>query len=224
MLNPQSVCERIGHRGAPRERPENTLDGFLVALERGADAVELDVHVTRDGQVVVHHDPTVGDLPLAQATWDQLQSRRGPPIPRLSDVLDAIGDRALVYIELKGVGAEEAAVRVARERGRRYAMHSFDHAAIQRLAQSAPSVARGVLLDRGTPNPPGALRRAVQLTRPRDAWPHWSLVTPELMHEARTLGVRVLVWTVNTADIAMRMLDLGVDGICTDDVRFLANL
>jgi glycerophosphoryl diester phosphodiesterase len=224
MLNAQSVCERIGHRGAPRERPENTLDGFLLAIERGADAVELDVHMSNDRQVVVHHDDTIDGIPIADIGWSDLETDAAAHVPRLDDVLEAIGDTAAVYIELKGRGIERGVIDVARKHGRRYAMHSFDHAAIERVAELAPDIPRGVLLDKGTANAPGALRRAVQQTRARDAWPHWSLVTEDFIAEARTLGVRVLVWTVNSPDVATRLLDLGVDGICTDDVRILANL
>jgi glycerophosphoryl diester phosphodiesterase len=99
--------ERVAHRGSPKERTENTLPGFLLAIDHGADAVELDVHATKDGEVVVHHDEAVQRMVIAQSAWRDLSRidlGDGDRIPRLRDVLEAIGDRAAVYIELKGRG------------------------------------------------------------------------------------------------------------------------
>src|ERR1043166_2112659 len=140
--------ERIGHRGAPREVTENTLEGFLRALERGADAVELDVHKTGDGVVVVHPDPDVATTPRTHApitslSWEEVSRCRlsaGLHIPTLAAVLDGVGDSAMVYIELKGEGVGEAAVATAQAHGRRYAFHSFDHEAIRRLAARFPAI------------------------------------------------------------------------------------
>lgn len=219
--------ERVAHRGAARERVENTLPAFLLALERGADAVELDVHVTSDGTVVVHHDDVVQGHVIAGTTWRALTGLDlggGAAIPTLQDVLNAIGDRATVYIELKGKHIENAVIDVARRYGHRFALHSFDHDAIARVAERAPDVARGVLLDKGTANPVELMRRAVERMKPRDVWPHWSLVNQKFMRAAEELHTRVIPWTVNSLESASALLGLGVDGICTDDVRLLANL
>lgn len=227
MLKAPGAFERVAHRGSPRERRENTLPGFLLAIEHGADAVELDVHITADATVVVHHDESVQSRLIAQASWTELSELdlgAGARMPTLSAVLDAIGDRATVYIELKGRNVAEGAIGVARERGHRFAVHSFDHDAIALAAEKAPGVARGILLDRDVKNPAGALRTAFQRTRPRDVWPHWTLVDGRFMDVAAQLGVRVIPWTVNDAKTAVRLLELEVAGICTDDVRLLANL
>ena len=219
--------ERIGHRGLPREVPENTLDGFLSALDHGADAVELDVHATRDGVVVVHHDFDVGGIAIADSAWSELRRARparGGRIPSLDDVLRAIGDRATVYVELKGRGIETRVAEVTRESGKRYAFHSFDHEAIRRCAATLPDVPRGVLIDRNEPQPLDVLRRAVRESAPRDVWPHFTLVDERFMDEARAHGLRVICWTVNSAEEAARLLALGVVGLCTDDVRMLAHL
>src|SRR2546423_1536380 len=110
MPAPSARFERIAHRGAPRELRENTLPGFLLAIERGADAVELDVHVTRDDRVVVHHDATVGRLVIAHASWDELRRvdlADGARVPLLEDVLDSVADRATVYVEMKAASGED---------------------------------------------------------------------------------------------------------------------
>jgi glycerophosphoryl diester phosphodiesterase len=227
MANAPIRPERIAHRGASRERRENTLPAFELALQRGADAIELDVHATSDGVVVVHHDPAVAGLAIASATWPVLAKivlAGGAGIPRLKDVLTTVGGRATVYIELKGVGCEARAIAVAREFGQRYAVHSFEHAAIERAAATAPDVPRGVLIDRGTPHAAKTLAEIVRRLKPRDVWPHHSLVDAEFAEAATALGLRVIPWTVNEPDNARRLAALGVAGICTDDVRLLANL
>lgn len=219
--------ERVAHRGSPRERVENTLPGFILALEHGADAIELDVHATADGVIVVHHDDVVQDRRIAESSWPDLSILDlggGARIPALQDVLVAVGDRASMYIELKGRAVEAATVAVARQHGGRYAVHSFDHDAIARVAEAAPDVARGVLIERGVDNPVGMMRTVVQRVHPRDVWPHWSLVDARFMDAAAQLGVRVIPWTVNSRQAASRLAEWGVAGVCTDDVRLLVNL
>lgn len=217
----------MAHRGSPRERVENTLAGFLLALDHGADALELDVHATADGVVVVHHDDEIHGHLIAKSAWQDVAAfdvGGGARIPRLTDVLQAVGDRAQVYIELKGYRIEDLVVAVAREHGRRFALHSFDHAAMARVAAAAPDIPRGVLLDRDIPRPLEQFRAAVERAGARDVWPHWTLVDAELARLARALGTRLIAWTVNSEDIARDLLTHGVDGICTDDVGLLANL
>ena len=219
--------ERIAHRGSPRERTENTLPGFLLALDHGADAVELDVHSSADGVVVVHHDPDLGGQPISTQPWSRLRDAElpgGAELPRLADVLAAIGSRAFTYVELKGPGIEDAVAAVIAESRAPCAVHSFDHAAIARSARAHPHVPRGILLDRGTPQPAMALARALPATRPRDVWPHFSLVDERFMDAARAHELRVIPWTVNAPEIASRLVALGVAGICTDDVRLLSRL
>jgi glycerophosphoryl diester phosphodiesterase len=219
--------QRIAHRGASAERLENTLSAFKLAMDRGADAVELDVHLTKDGVVVVHHDPEVGGWPIRTTSWADLADvalEDDERIPRLEDVLKAVGDRLEVYIELKGEGVGDAAIEVARRNCRRYAVHSFDHSAVERVMASAPDVPRGVLLDRGTVSPMKTLEAACRRVKVRDVWPHHSLVDSAFMNAARKLEVRVIVWTVNLRDEAQRLVKLGVAGLCADDVRVLDDL
>jgi glycerophosphoryl diester phosphodiesterase len=221
---PTPGIERVAHRGAPRERLENTLPGFLLALERGADALELDVHVTRDGEVVVHHDYDIRGHVIASSAWSDLSALdlgHGSTMPRLVDVLDAVGARAMMYIELKGVHIEHSVIDVARSHGHRFALHSFDPDAVARVALEAPDIARGILIDRETPHADAEMRRLVTRLQPRDVWPHWSLVDESLMRAARELGVRIIAWTVNSSESARELAALGVNGLCTDDMRVL---
>ena len=215
--------ELIGHRGAPTQLRENTLDGFLLAIDQGADGLELDVHATSDEEVVVYHDYELQGTPIADLLWAEVKELQ-PDIPRLDDLLDEIADAATAYIEIKGAGIESLVIEVARAHGKRFAMHSFDHKAMIRVAQLASGIPRGVLIDAGTTNPIQAMRRAAGDTGARDVWPHWSLVGVDMMRAAKELELRVIPWTVNSAQSARHLASLGVAGICTDDVRILANL
>jgi glycerophosphoryl diester phosphodiesterase len=222
--------ELIGHRGAPRERPENTLASFLRALDLGADAVELDVHATRDGVVVVHHDfvpravSTVASLqgrPIAELTAAELDSFRvsGEPIPTLTDVLQAIGTRATVYVEIKGRDIEErvvATIAGASSSGR-VPVHSFDHRAVVRARSIEPSLIGGILLVSYLVEPERALRAAGA----RDYWQEWSMIDEELVAAVHAREGRVIAWTVNEAETARRLASIGVDGICTDVLQVI---
>lgn len=229
MLTPPAprAVERIGHRGSPRERTENTLESFLLALDHGADGLELDVHVTRDGRVVVHHDFDVSGRAIAATDWDDLKAielKGGSGIPLLEDVLAAVGSRGSLYVELKGRGIEAHVAEVMRGNGHRCAFHSFDHEAIARCARTYADIPRGILIDRDEQRPLEVLAAGAGAAHPRDVWPHWSLVDAKFMDAAAALGLRVIPWTVNDRAVAARLLALGVAGVCTDDVRLLDEL
>jgi glycerophosphoryl diester phosphodiesterase len=225
--HPSGRVERVAHRGCPRERVENTIPAFLLAVDRGADTIELDAHLSLDGEVVVHHDEAVYDRVIADTTWAQISAidiGGGARIPKLADVLDAVGSAAVVYIELKGRDIEREVIAVARARGQRYAMHSFDLAMMERVGRVAPEVTRGMLIERGTSDPAAVMRMWTPRIRPRDVWPHHSLVNADFMRTALQLDLRVIPWTVNDTEMAARFLVLGVAGMCTDDLSVLAKL
>ena len=216
--------ERIGHRGAPRRYLENTLPAFLEAIRLGADAIELDVHVTADGLPVVHHDPVlsarVTPSNLVRKAISSITSGEvasidlggASRIPTLADVLAAVRGRT-AYVEVKA-GDIQAVADVIDASGTTCAVHSFDHDAIEAAKRLAPHIPRGVLFDEW-PASPGAI---VQRTAARDVWPKNSLVTSGRIEELHGLGCRVIVWTVNDAGRMRELADWGVDGICSDDL------
>ena len=115
----------IGHRGASGLEPENTLASFRRALELGADGVECDIHLSRDGQAMVIHDPTlqrttngngaVAEMDLAQLR--RLDAGHGERIPTLEELLELIRGRGQVFCELKGKGSAAPAAKVVAEHG-----------------------------------------------------------------------------------------------------------
>lgn len=218
--------EVIGHRGAPREFRENTLPSLLRALELGADAIELDVHATREGVVVVHHDAaldTTAALPaalrgaaIADVDWTALSAvdlGGGARVPRLADVLDAVGDRGTVYIEIKGTGIERAVVECLRAAPRTpVAVHAFDHRVTRAVHALAPSVPVGVLLASYLLDPVAVMRA----TGARDWWQRWEQIDERLVALVHGAGGRVVAWTANDLAACGRMAAMGVDALCGD--------
>lgn len=218
--------ELIGHRGAPRERPENTLASFARALELGADAIELDVHATREGVVVVHHDPSVrviatdGStrlLRIAAATLNEIGRAAGDAsakIPTLREVLDLVGGRATVYVEIKGTAIEEQVVSCVREYPTPCSVHAFDHRVARRVHALAPEIPVGLLLSSYLLDPARALRDAGA----RDLWQQWDLIDEPLVADVHRFGGRVIAWTVNDAAAGRTLAGWGVDALCTDAI------
>lgn len=222
--------ERVAHRGASREFPENTLPAFERALERGADAIELDVHATADGVVVVHHDPCFGETVdgagrgrrLDSVGWGELQGIELTPgitVPSLAQVLDLVGARGTVYVELKAAAIEEVVIETVRNATARCQLHSFHHDDIARAARLAPDIPRGLLFDRR----PRDVGRAMREVGAVSLWPDWRIVDRALVDDAHAAGGRVIAWTVNTRATAAHLLDLGVDALCSDDVRLFGD-
>jgi glycerophosphoryl diester phosphodiesterase len=216
----------IGHRGAPRERPENTLPSFLRALELQADGIELDVHCTKDRVVVVHHDavpratPPSGRLAgrrIDELTFDELQgfSVRGLAlISTLEESLAVIRGRADVFVELKGAAVECETMAVIRDSPapERCAVHSFDHAQVARARAIAPEIRGGILVDRPLPDLVALMAGAEAL----DLWATPELVDAALVARVHDVGGRVIAWTVNRPEQALALATMGVDGLCTD--------
>jgi glycerophosphoryl diester phosphodiesterase len=216
----------VAHRGASRVRVENTLAAFAIALDQGADAIELDVHATADGVVVVHHDP----IPLAMDVEGRPERRaiaslryvelstmrvRGEPIPTLRDTLALVAGRAFVYVEIKGTGIEQQVADAIRASRAGCAVHSFDHSAITRIATIAPELPRGLLFEEGDT---ASMIDEMRARGARDLWPHASLINAQLIDRAHRAGLRVIAWTVNDPVVAAHFASEGVDALCTDDV------
>lgn len=228
--SPIAVPEIIAHRGASRQRRENTLAAFARALELGADAIELDVHATADGVVVVHHDALLGaDAgPLAGRAIASLvaadvqggDTSADARVPSLGEVLALVNARAAVYVEIKGADIERQVVdTIARspERGVRCAVHSFDHRVARRAREMSArlplgEIPAGILLV-SRPIDPVSLMRAAGA---RDLWQHWELLDADLVSAVHAAGGRVVAWTVNDPAAAAAFAAMGVDGVCTD--------
>lgn len=217
----------IGHRGAAGLEPENTLRSFRRAAAEGADAVELDLRLTRDKHLVVMHDATVnrttnGSGSVAQMTLNdlkQLDAGVGERVPTFEQVLEVTD--LPIYAELKVVGAAGPLTAFIRHRklAEQVIPISFQPEALFQIRQSLPRLPVGLVLSGPLSDPITALRVGAALVSPEAVH-----LNAALVESCRREGLRVTTWTVNEPEEMRRVLKLGVDGIVTDRPDLLASL
>lgn len=228
----------VAHRGGARLWAENSLPAFRGALALGADFLELDVHLSKDGEVVVIHDPTLertttGQGAVADRTWAELSAltlagTAGERIPRLRQVLDLLGPATsglLLEIKVRADGApyagiEERVVRLLAESGMRdrAVVMAFEWSTLERVRALEPALRRTALLDRRGAERLGGLPRAVRQAAgvATDLGIERTLLSPEVVAAARAAGLAIGVWTVNEPDELRAALASGVDCVTTD--------
>jgi glycerophosphoryl diester phosphodiesterase len=195
----------------------------------GADGIELDVHATSDGVVVVHHDSVVharhpqrparrAIAELSRTELGQFPLADGTGIPTLPDTLDAIGDRATVYVEIKALNIEPLVTRCIRESRARCAVHSFDHRIVRIVKTIFPAIRTGVLEVSRHIDPIASLADAAA----EDLWQEVDSIDEEIVQRAHSVGARVIAWTANEPTQWETLYGLGVDAICTDRIAELA--
>ena len=208
----------VAHRGAPSRRRENTLAGFRDGIARGAEWVELDLHRTADGALVVFHDFTLGGRRLVRLTLPEAKRRahrlRGIRLPILDEVLEGLPRAIGVNIEIKapGIGRELLSLLARHLAAERVLVSSFHHPTISALAGLKPRVATGLLTRRRLRDPASALRRAGANALVQ----HYAFADTGLVDRLQRAGFAVWVWPVNRERDLRRMLALGVDAIITD--------
>lgn len=208
----------IAHRGASGAAVENSINAFRLAVEMGADGVELDIHSLADGGLLVHHDPELPRLgPIARLTTGEARTSHladGTPPPLLPEVLQVLAGLQ-VWVEVKSLEPEwDRALLDALNRGPEpasYAVHSFDHRIIARLAAAEPGLRCG-LLSASYPIYPLAIFDAVPAAR--TLWQQTDLIDQALVDTAKSRGIEVIAWTVNGDAEARRLSRLGVAGLC----------
>lgn len=228
----------IAHRGASAQAPENTLAAFRIALTLGADGIELDVHLSLDGEVVVIHDADLGRTTngagyVYEKTLKELKQLDaggwfgaefvGEHLPTLGEVFELVGDQLFVNVELKGPGLFRSAlpaktIEVVLHYGfeDRVIFSSFNPWLLRQIAQHLPEARLGLLL------PPGGIAGWVRvLSKPVvTPWayhPHYKTVTPGFFERANQENLPVLAYTVNQPEEISRLCTMGIYGIITDD-------
>jgi glycerophosphoryl diester phosphodiesterase len=227
----------IAHRGDSAHRPENTLAAFAGALELGATILELDVQLTRDGEVIVLHDArldrttdrsgdvramTLTEVRAASAGYPALfgTAWAGERVPTLAEVLGLVRERARVMIEVKSEsvsddeegGIEARTVDVVRRLGvaERVALISFDHRALLRLRRLAPEITRGHLFGRTTPHEAAAAAADAGCAI---IMPHKSQLSPALSARAVAEGLMLATWVVDDPQELKQLAPLGLYGV-----------
>jgi glycerophosphoryl diester phosphodiesterase len=218
----------VAHRGDPYRIRENTIDSLRSALDQGADAVEIDVRLTRDGVPVLLHDETLKrlwehDRPLLSLSSDEVRGLTDSQVPTLADALAATGD-SRVMLDLPGtteVRVARRVVDVVRECGAEERVYYCADATAM-LAVRAADPAAEIALTWTTLAPPRpALLAAV---RPRWLNYRFGLVDRALAGRVHRDGYLLSVWTPDTRRSMRRLLTLGVDSITTNRIDTLSAL
>jgi len=228
----------IAHRGASAVAPENTIAAFEQAIADGADGIELDLHLSRDDQLVVIHDASIGrttngsgsvrdrtlrELKRLDAGGWRDPKFEGQRIQTLQEVFERFRDRTRFWIELKGgsdgyPGIEERVVSAIEiyDVLDRALVQSFDRSALDQVTTLNREVRVGVLTDRGP------LRAIIgSLVPPCALCPSADTITDDDIALMRGAGVECYVWTVNEPAQMDRLIDCGISGIITDRPELL---
>jgi glycerophosphoryl diester phosphodiesterase len=238
------------HRGASAELPENTLPAFARAVEIGVDALETDVHLSRDGQLIVAHDPGAARMTGAQAAWADLDladirrldagwgfvadsglrpfAGKAIRIPAFEEVLDAF-PAMRINVDIKGDGAVAVMLDLIRRKRAddRVTLASFQLRTLVEVRRRGyggeTALSRGEVAT--LLGLPAVLWRQLPLTGTAAQVPvragRIRFDRAAFIAKCHSIGLRVDFWTIDDRDQAARLLELGADGIITNDPRAL---
>lgn len=218
---------KIGHRGAKGYEPENTLVSFQKALDLNVDGVELDVHLSADGEIIVIHDETidrttngkgfVNGLSLQELKAFLIDGKH--EIPTLEEVFDLVNQKCFINIELKSHDATDKVValieKYVNKKGWNYdhfLVSSFDWNALQRVASLNDKIGVGVLTETDLDL---ALAFA-ETIQAKSIHPYFHLITKENTAHIQVKGFQVFPWTINEVEDIQKIKTYNVNGIITD--------
>jgi len=212
---------KIGHRGAKAYEPENTLRSFKRAIELGVDAVELDVRKTKDNEIVVIHNSDVdkttdGSGSVNDFTLEEIKkfvTEKGEHIPTLEEVLEFVGKRVKILVELKETGIEEKVLGLIREKGllETVIIVSFHEEALKKVRELNEKVATGLIYVRHKNPIQSALELKAEYLLPLYRFTHSANI-----RQAHEKGLKMIVWTINREEEVAEYRKKGVDGIASD--------
>jgi glycerophosphoryl diester phosphodiesterase len=218
------------HRGDRSRAPDNTIEAYRLAVEAGADGIELDVRRTRDDVLILVHDPSHGNRPpFAEMSLEEVRSEE-PSIPTFDEALAFVPSSVYLNVEIKNTAYEpgfDPSRRIVDETlsaissiddPSRILMSSFDPESVRRSIEIAPNVLAGLLIGSGVEIGAGidmALALGVQAIHP----PMTTLLTDPRASVDRCIqaGLAVVVWNANTPKDVEIAVEAGVDVIITDD-------
>ena len=218
---------KIAHRGAKGYAPENTLFAFQKAIDLGCDAIELDVHLSLDGELVVIHDEKVNRTTNGNGFVNQLLTKElktfliaeKHEIPTLKEVLDLTDRKCIVNIELKSYETAEKVVVLIEyyiaNKNWKYAdflVSGFDWNAIQSLRFLNDQIPIGILTETNL----DLAFAFAKFIKAEVLLPYFHLLDKENIKKIQEKGIKVIVWTVNESEDIIFVKSLQVDGIISD--------
>ena len=223
----------IGHKGASAIAPENTLKAFQKAIELHADYVEFDAHLTKDGEIVVIHDDDTYSLTgthslIKDNTLEQikkLDAGEGEQIPTLQELVAIAKGKIGLQLEIKSTGLLERMVQILRKENliHNSIVSCFMFDELLKLKEIEPKIKIGFLLPAELVQVRSIKRKILKCVR-EDFYaihPHFNTVSKEIVDFAHTNNLKVNVWTVNDSNSMKKMIQLGVDGIITDNISLV---
>jgi glycerophosphoryl diester phosphodiesterase len=218
---------KIGHRGAKGYTTENTLESFSKAIELGANAIEFDVRISKDAELVLIHDDTLKkvfgkDVPVHEATLDELKELTGNRIPTLQEALNFIGRKVeKILIELKESGYEEDVLNIITKENLkdRVIIVSFLEQVLSHMRDLDTSIETGLIFTKFKKPIDAALRLNAQYLVPLYRFFHRRDIA-----KAHKSNLKVIVWTINTKKEAEEYFAKDVDGIASDKPDILSHI
>lgn len=220
---------KIGHRGARAYEPENTLKSFKKAIEIGVNAIEFDVRQTKDKKLIVFHDDKVDRLTdgkgfIKNLTLEQIKSLDvgGEPIPSFEEALDFIDKKIQrIVIELKEFGFEDKVLRELRKRRLedRVIIVSFLERVLEKIRELEGNIEMGLIYVTHLSPIKSALKLKANYLVPFYRFTH----TKDIQ-KAHKEGLKVIVWTINKKEEALKYAQKGVDGIASDKPDILKGI
>jgi len=226
----------IGHKGASKSEPENTLKSFRKAIELQADYIELDVQVSKDGEIVVIHDYEISKLTghsgnVKEMTLDELKQLNigeGEKIPTLQEVIMLAQGEIGLQIEIKVKDIRNKIVEMLREANlvESTIISSFIHNELIKIKKNEPEIKLGALLSERISDLRDLIKATKRIIKKNFSavHPHFTGVDKELVDFAHNNNLKVNVWTVNERPDMERLIKLRVDGIITDDIPLAKEL
>lgn len=229
----------IGHRGANKEAPENTLKSFRKAIELGADYIEFDVHESKDGVLVIMHDPstlrTTGYPGLiSHMTLEKLKELDcgdGESIPTLEEVIKLAKGEINLQCEIKASGIAENVVTIFRQENliESTIVSSFDHDELKAIQEIEPKLKLAALEPSGVDWIKDWVKKKEIIDNAISnnfygIHPLYKLVNKDFIEYAHEQNLKVNCWTVDSKNAMKKLIKNGVDGIITNDIKRVKGL
>ncbi|SDD82386.1 glycerophosphoryl diester phosphodiesterase [Paenibacillus sp. UNCCL117] len=224
----------IAHRGAAGEAPENTISAFKLGLEQGCEGIELDVHLSKDGEIVVIHDSTINRTTHSKGAVNELtvaelkqadaglwfhEQYAGERIPLLEEVFELVPPEVMINVEIKGsygyrLEPALAALMRRMDRVHNVVVSSFDFKSLQALKLHEPEAKLGLLYDL-------SVARHADMTKLISSpvyslHPSFRRLDKADVRDAVESGLQVYAYTINDEDKMRQAIEYGVSGIITD--------
>lgn len=215
----------ISHAACGGHAPENTLAGIRKAIELGSEAIEIDVQASKDSVPLLMHDLTIdrttgGSGSLASKTLDELRALDvgGEPVPTLAEVLELTRGRVLLVMEIKAPGIEEHVARVVHEANALddVMAWSFFPPALEGMRKAEPRIPCALLIAGEYMNQWPEMRARALKLGVQGVSVFNPAVNAEVAETCRRSGLALYTWTPDSRKEIARLVDLGVDGVCSN--------